>query len=270
MTISTQLLNNNRESHTALTRERLTKNLSSIYAPVSTELLLQPFYDKGWVNKRKVVNKKGTKEWFTLSHPNYLFDNGDELTLDVLNSYNGTSALKIFFGVGRIVCLNGMVVGDMDHFKYVHRGNQIYQNIENDYEKIVAKLIDVKKKVERLNNIYLSPSEVNGIIDRIATKVFEVDGEKNKIEVKGVAFDVKKSLLESHREADRGEDAWIKFNVIQENIVRLGRLSATVSETNKELNTTVIRTLNKRSNENKLNSFQLNKIISDEFFKAVA
>jgi hypothetical protein len=166
-----QLINNTRESHTLLSQDKLVKGLSEQYAPVSTELLLKPFFDNGWEVKRKRSNKRGTKEWLTLNNPNFLFDNGDEFTLDVLNSYNGLSALKIFFGIGRIVCLNGMVVGDMDHFKYVHRGNQIYQNIENDYDKIVAKLLDVKAKIERLKNTFLPPSELHNTINRIASNI---------------------------------------------------------------------------------------------------
>lgn len=265
-----QLTNNTRESHTLLSQDRLVKGLSEQYAPVSTELLLKPFFDNGWEVKRKRSNKRGTKEWLTLNNPNFLFDNGDEFTLDVLNSYNGLSALKIFFGIGRIVCLNGMVVGDMDHFKYVHRGNQIYQNIENDYDKIVAKLLDVKAKIERLKNTFLPPSELHNTINRIASNIFNKDGEKFKTETLGVDYFDRNQLLETHRSDDLGTDAWTQLNVVQENIVRLGRLQASVKKTDKSDNTSIVTKMVKRCCENKLSSFELNKIISDEFFKAVA
>ena len=262
-----QLLNNTRETHTELTINKVSDKVSKLYAPVSTELLLQPFFDKGWEIKRKLANK--TTEWYTLNHSSFLFDNGDELTLDVHNSFNGTSALKIFFGVGRIVCLNGMTVGDMDHFKYVHRGNQIYQNIENDYDKIVAKLEDVKNKVNRLNNIYLSPQEVHNTINKIASKVFESDSEKRSVEVLGVDFFTRNELLETRREADKHGDAWTQLNIVQENIVRFGKLTATIRETNKETKEIINRKITKKKSESKLSSFAINKIISDEFFKAV-
>jgi hypothetical protein len=265
-----QLTNNTRETHTLLAQDKLTKGLSEQYAPVSTELLLKPFFDNGWEVKRKRSNKKGTKEWLTLNNKNFLFDNGDEFTLDVLNSYNGLSALKIFFGIGRIVCLNGMVVGDMDHFKYVHRGNQIYQNIANDYDKIVAKLVDVKTKIERLNNTFIPPMELHNIINNIASKVFNREGEKHKIETLGVDFFDRNKLLETHRRDDLGTDAWTQLNIVQENIVRFGRLKASVRKTDKIEGTNIVTKMGKDCCEGKLSSFELNKIISDEFFKAVA
>ena len=190
--------------------------------------------------------------------------------MDVVNSFDGSTSLKIFFGVGRIVCLNGMVIGDIDCFKYVHRGNKIYQNIENDYDKIVAKLLGTKERVRRLNNVFLPPQAVDRIIHNIASKVFNVDSKTRKVEVVEVSLANIESLLETHRGEDNFADAWTQMNVIQENIIRNGRLSALVMETDKEKGTNVLKDRQKRGNEFKMSSFELNAIISNEFLQAVA
>ena len=76
-----------------------------------------------------------------------------------------------------MVCSNGMVIGDMDSFKFVHKGEKIYQNIEKSYDKIVAKISEVKNKVDRLKNTILPQSEVQNILNTIAKKTFEVNLE---------------------------------------------------------------------------------------------
>ena len=265
------LTNFNREFNTELTLDRVSEKLSDQYAPVSTKLLLQPFFNKGWVNVNKKRNKKGSREWLTLEHPEFKFTNGDTIRLEVVNSYDGSSSLKIMAGIGRLVCLNGMVVGkDFEQFKFVHRGNKIYENIEKSYEQIVAKLAGLKEKVDRLNNIILPPQATHNIINNIAKRVFESNGEKKIVSVVGVDFTVRNSLLERHRQEDLNGDAWTTLNVIQENIIRNGRLTARIGETNRETNETVFKDTNKKSNEGKMSSLELNKIITEEFFKAVA
>ena len=266
------LTNDTKTNHVNLTVEQVSKKLSKQYAPVSTELLLRPFLNKGWQTSSTLSNKTKSKELITLRHKDYTFLNGDSFDIIVQNSYDGSASLKFFYGVGRVVCMNGMVIGDMESEKFIHRGNKIYTDIEESYERIVAKLEEVKNKVDRLNNLYLAPSHLDSIINNIAGSVFNSESDKKKVEVLGVNYRVKEKLLERHRTEDNtgADNAWILMNVIQENIVRKGRLEASIRETNKETKEIINRNIEKRATEGKLSSFRLNHIISEEFFKAVS
>ena len=249
------------------------QSLSDQYAPVSTDLLLRPFFDKGWyVHKHiKQHNKQGLgKEQITLRNNDYMYNNGDFLTIECLNTNNGTGALMLMGGYGRIVCANGLVIGDIEHGRFVHRGTSIYQKLNNKYDEIVAHLDSLKFNIDKLKKKDLDKETTERIIYNIANRIFNREGKKHKVEVKNITEYTMRQLRKPRRQADFFFDAFTRMNVVQENIIRRGLLWANVEKTNKETSEVELTTMSKHRSENKLSSVQLNKIITEEFIKGVA
>jgi len=244
--------------------------LSKQYAPISTELLLQPFFDKGWYKHKNIksLNKEGLgKESITLRNNDFMYSNGDFLTVECLNSNNGTSALVLMGGYGRIVCSNGLVLGDIKSGRFVHRGTKIYEKINNKYDEIIAHLNGMKKDVETLKDRELDNAQVYNVIDNIAKRVFNKDTKKQKIEVIGIRDWVLQQVNQPRRRGDYGNDAFTRMNVVQENIIRNGALSVRIEKYDKESGTQEIKTVSKNRTEGKIAAITLNKIITEEFLK---
>jgi hypothetical protein len=260
----------NKELHVNNTINLVSDKLSDKYAPIDTQLFLQPFLSRGWTVENLTTNRKGTEVWYTLE--NSAFRIGDDaIRIELLNSYNGKSALKIAAGIGRLVCSNGMVVGtDFEQFRYVHRGNKIYENLENTYEQLVAHLNNLKAKIERLNNIYLAPNKVYSIIDNIYARTFETDGVKKKVKLRPLTEKAYIDALQVHREEDNKLDAYTVMNVIQENLVRYGAFNCETETTDKNTGVITLTKRTKRPSEGKIASHRLNSLITEQFLKAVA
>lgn len=249
------------------------ENLSDQYAPVSTELLLMPFTNRGWyVHKHKTqFNDKGLgKEIVTLRNDNYVYPNGDFLTVEALNSNNGSCSLILMGGYGRIACSNGLVIGDMASGRFVHRGRAIYEKLENQYEKIVAHLDKIKQDVETLKSVNMTADQVDQAIQTIARKTFEVDSKTKKVEVIGFGYGTLRRLVRVRRIEDAGKDAFTVMNRVQEAILRHGDLTVQIRETNKETGEEKVRFTTKQRHEHRVSSVGTNKLITEAFLKAIA
>lgn len=250
------------------------EHLSDQYAPISTDVLLAPFLNKGWeaVKRQKGIGKSGKlgKELVILEHNDFKYLNGDSLQVICSNSFNGGSALSLMGGYGRLVCTNGLVIGDLEGGRFVHRGLKIYDKIENAYERIVAHLKKLGKDVDKLKEAVITPEKLEEITLNIAKRIFESDSKKKSVKVLEIPAYCKGALHRPRRNADVKDDAFTKMNVLQENIIRNGYLRARLEIVNKETSERTTETKSKQRNESKLSHVPVNKIIVEEFLKGVA
>ena len=265
---------NNQNLHKELTVNNVSKRVSDKYAPVSTLLFIKPFLDKGWINKKGKTfeNKKGVihREIIELIHPNYKSVHGD-ITLKVVNSYDASSALRIYVGIHRQVCSNGLVMMvEGEQFRFIHRGTSIYERLENSYDEIVAYLDTVKVRTTLLENKVFNLEEKRQLVENIAKRVWEKDAKTEKVELIGLTPFRTRQITQRRRQDDLKDDAFTFFNVIQENITRHGKLQASVKVTNKETNVTSIKTVSKRKTENQIHDLRMNQIIFEETLKLAA
>jgi len=263
--------------HKELSKGNIASHVSEQYSPVNTQLFLQPFLERGWkvVKTQNSTSKKtGTihRELVSLHHDDFISSHGN-IELKVVNSYDARSSLKIYAGIHRLVCSNGLVMMvEGEQFRFVHRGEAIYEKLDNAYDRIVAYLDTVKLRTEKLENTTLDDTQLDNIITNIARKVFEKDTDKENRTILSINPYTLKNIKRVRRNADKGTDAFTLLNVIQENITRKGDLSAMVSITNKETKETRIehKSKNRTENRNFVNDIKLNQIIVEEFLKEVA
>lgn len=197
------------------------------YGFVDTTKIIDQFGQQGWrladARQAKVRNmdRQGyQKHLLRFRNDNYptikgLKDQHNSIPeLIVENSHDGTSALRLFFGVFRIACLNGIVAGStLTSFRVIHSKNSIRQL--DDAITVMADNVPVLiSKVESMNNVELTHARALDMAERAAALRLE--------HVKNIRSVAVSQILKPTRFADVEKDAYSIFNVIQEKVIRGG------------------------------------------------
>ena len=231
----------------------------SKYKHISTIDVVNRFRNKGWIIRTVDGSNTFANHVVRMVHPEMSIDE-DRLELVITNSYDGRSKLKVSLGIFRLVCSNGLVVGDIFYsISQKHIGPTVEQDLENKYERLIAEALKLMKGIQLLKSTK---------VDNIDPKVFKRVLEKISVDAigeKSTIYDLDfKRLLHPKRPEDEGTGLWETMNVVQEKVINGGVPFLTVhSEKGKVLNLT-----KKRSNV--LNNIKLNKTIFDEFLRLVA
>ncbi len=128
----------------------------------------------------------------------------------LLNSHDGTSAYKLISGVFRMVCSNGLISGRVDEDVSVrHNKNVVDQVIEGSY-RVLGRCTQIIGQVGDWKRIGLSARERAVFADAASELKWERD--RRPVEPR--------QLVAPRRQADRREDLWTTFNVVQEHLHR--------------------------------------------------
>lgn len=133
------------------------------------------------------------------------------------NSHDGVGAFVLTAGVFRLVCLNGLVVGDsMDQMRISHR-------TKTPLEDIVARSLAMANQfgvlagtIERSRGIEMSRADQLQFARRAIALRFPQD------DVNGAPRVEPSVILEARRAEDASNDIWTVFNRVQEHLVRGG------------------------------------------------
>ena len=130
----------------------------------------------------------------------------------LINSHDGTTSYQLKAGIYRLVCSNGLIVGnDMFSRKVKHHGNVVEQVVKaaNDLIEIVP--ISVEKANE-WKDIELNREQQ--IIYARSAMELKWNGEEFPV--------TPNQILDPRRSVDYKNDLWTTFNVVQENMIRGG------------------------------------------------
>ena len=140
------------------------------------------------------------------------FSNDGVNEIILLNSHDGSSSYQMLAGCFRFVCSNGMICGDTyQDVRVQHRGNVVDNVIEGAYE-VLKNFDKVSESRDAMAAISLSEDEQLAFAKAALPLRFSESDELPK----------DKSVIMPRRSADRGNDLWTTFNVVQENLVRGG------------------------------------------------
>ena len=207
-------------------------DVSKRYLFVNTETIIDDLDKLGWkpvqAAQRKARKKEGTifsKHMVAFQNPSIQItsEDGDHAYPRILltNSHDGMQAFKFSVGIFRLVCSNGLVVADeqFSDFKIKHKGysfeelrNVVRQAVE-DLPNKVQVMNDMKDRVltqEEKNKLALDAMLIRAGINPDSDKAKEFEYDAETIE----------DILEPKREADKGDDLWRTFNVVQEKITQ--------------------------------------------------
>jgi hypothetical protein len=132
--------------------------------------------------------------------------------LVLVNSHDGASAYKLDSGLFRLICLNGMVVGDgvVEHINVRHTGSAD-QVIDATYE-IVDQMPKVMDSVESWQALRLPPPAQQAFAKAALALRYD----------EGEAPIAAEQVIQPRRYEDRGDSLWQTFNVAQENLTQGG------------------------------------------------
>jgi hypothetical protein len=230
---------------------------SDRYVYIPTWDVVQAMQREGFVireakqGRSRIAGKaEFTKHLIRMRHPGFMDrpravgDTYPELVLE--NAHDGTSRYKLFAGLFKLLCLNGLVVDDgtIGSVAIGHTGKIADRVIDGSFE-VLQQAKGTLEHVSEWQGIELKPAERLAFAESVRMLRF---GEEEAA-TSPIRAD---QFLIPRREPDRGNDLWRTFNVAQENAIR-GGLSAMGRDTNGKVRQTSTREIKGIDADLKLN-----------------
>jgi len=148
------------------------------------------------------------------------------------NSHDGSSSLKLFAGVYRFICSNGIISGDGIETKLRHSKTNAAM-FSGMVSEIAGKLPELMDKIQRLQSVTLSEAAQRELATQAAALRWKDSQEAEIIknpetgayEIPRGAYYTRHTIAgiaRANRYDDAGSNAWLAFNRAQENIIRGG------------------------------------------------
>jgi len=136
----------------------------------------------------------------------------------LVNSHDGTSAYKLYVGLFRFVCSNGLMVcdGSFDSITIQHTGNVRDEVIEGSYRVIEAAKA-IGDRVDEWRGITLDTGEQMALATAAHQLRWDGADDEKRAPIEPAA------LLTAQRHEDNGADLWRTFNRVQENTIKGGQ-----------------------------------------------
>lgn len=198
------------------------QTLTNKYKVVTTNDLINKFINRGFKvdkvieNKVRKVEKQGyQKHRIILNHPELL--NIDEKNgyaqLLVTNSYDGSSGIVFQLGYFRLVCSNGLVVGNtFQTISIRHSGIDLDKKLDSAIVEISAQAKQLGLLVAKMQSKQLSLEQIKDFELKVANIRLPLKTDLKLI-------DVSTPVL---RLSDKENDLFTVFNRIQESHIRGG------------------------------------------------
>ena len=189
-------------------------NQSKRYHLIHSDEVIQRLIDKDWTVAsagEKFTRKDQGKQFHIvkLEHPDLMIGD-DPMNLVYSNSHDGKAAARFRLGLFRVVCSNGLVVGDdlVPALSIPHNQTRVQDAIEIVIEYMSVKAKDLADAVDIMKTTKLTQAFKKELAERaLKIKGFK---EVNDIQIQ--------TVLDPNRPEDKGDDLWRVYNTIQESI----------------------------------------------------
>ena len=194
--------------------------MSDKYVHIKTSDILERFRDMGWdvasVNApRHSKAPEFARHALRLRHKDFPSLDKDSVIpeLIVLNSHNGSWALRIMPGMYRMACCNGIVAGSVwDGITLKHYN---LRNLEDKVQEATGHMESLTHKLSGTVKDWMQVEVPYEDQTALAKEAIQIRwGDRNPVTTD--------QLLEARRNEDRGSDLWHVFNRIQENLTQGG------------------------------------------------
>lgn len=204
----------------SLFSETRAEHLSSRYTQIPTIDVLSSLLRDGWqmtfaaqAKARAEDGREHTRHMVRLRQPGEVVLNQDYPEVVLYNSHNGSSAFRLLAGFMRLICKNGLIVGQVDRGVSVpHRGNVI-EGVRAGAHAIAHELTSVAPMIEDMRTTSLNRDESRLFARHALALRFDADTTASVDDA-----------LHTRRFEDRpaSPNLWTTFNVVQENVIRGG------------------------------------------------
>jgi hypothetical protein len=163
-----------------------------------------------------------TKHMVRMRHAGQVQTRPEVNEVILINSHDGASAYQMLAGMFRLVCCNGLVVGEVvEDIRIPHKGNVQGEVIEGAF-RVLDEFEAVETHAEAMKALQLEPPEEIAFATAALALRF---GERSVEEGGGhrpapVTAD---QLIEARRPEDQGHNLWNTFQRVQENVIRGGQ-----------------------------------------------
>ena len=196
---------------------------SDRFAPIPTAAVIEGLRREGFepyhamqARTRDAGKADYTKHMVRLRHRSLVGDEGQRFEIALVNANDGTAAYNMLPAVYRLICQNGLMVGQSyDEVKVRHSGQALDEVIEGAY-RVLSEAPRVMDQISRFQSIQLSAPE-RGLLAEAAHGLRFPDRAPEEVPVTPAA------LIRPRRSADAMADRWTTLNVVQENVIRGGQ-----------------------------------------------
>ena len=205
--------------------------LSGRYGFVDTAAAISILNDHGWNPVRAVQKPSRLSENIPFQEhmisfaPVALDDRENQPNIILYNSHNGKSALKLFVGVYRMLCSNGIIAGDslfeskMRHSATTANG---FSNLIQSQSDNVPAVMD---KIDGMQNHILDHDQIVDLAYDAVNLRWDMLQETPPDNRSGSYADFVRTVKQSlrvRRYGDGGNDKYTVFNRLQESLIRGG------------------------------------------------
>lgn len=137
----------------------------------------------------------------------------------VVNSHDGTSAMRIMAGYFRLACANGLISGSITDEMRIRHVTRINVDPKKELEESLKIVADRAKQLSFVAASWqqktLDDNQVRYLVNAaVSARIIGTKYQGENVAVNTTA------LLNPKREADRGSDLWTVFNVLQEKAIK--------------------------------------------------
>lgn len=193
--------------------------LSGNYTHIPTSRVIEDMIELGWTpvsaQEIKARKRKGfQKHLIRFQNQNLIIEgtDGDDVFPELLltNSHDGKNAFHLRVGLYRFVCANGLVVTD-EEFNNVsirHIG-YTFEELRTQVLALIETLPNLVRKINTFQKIELSEEQIS----EFAEKAVEIRWKDKKVSCS------LNDLILPQRHQDRGNNLWMVYNRLQENLM---------------------------------------------------
>lgn len=189
-------------------------DLSSKYSVIQTTKVYELLADYGFREDRyrqsreRRIEREAFSKHVSILQREQDCDQHGGFNLLLVNSHNGTSSLHLEAGYFRVLCENQLGHGDVG-IKVRHTGD-VLGKLERAIPQVLAQMDDFKTLQALLKDKTLSHEQAIVLIEKA-------------LELRGLPSTVHNRAQLSYVRRNEGElNAWMQYNVVQENMVRGG------------------------------------------------
>jgi hypothetical protein len=208
------------------TASRYVETTTEKFAPIRTADAVDALLDNGWEIQTSSVAKTRTlarvpfaRHAATLSYRDGQTSSDIRAQILIVNSNDGGSAFKLYAGIYRFICANGIVVGSTYEgisIRHVGDVDTIKSRIVEGANRIRLNAPTLANRVSQWQGLELSPAQTLQFNTVAASLRFPKLGDREKLANLALQFDV------TRRTEDQSNDLWTTFNRVQETAIRGG------------------------------------------------
>lgn len=191
--------------------------VSERYQFISSHDIIQRFSAEGWTVASATVAAPRKRDPLFAKHmidfrrPDMTAINGSFPRIVLVNSHDGTSSAQVFAGVFRLVCSNGLVIGNTIARESIRHSGDAAADLIHRMQQIARSTDKIYATMERWSRKQLTQAQ-RFEFAKFAAQLRWGDAQR---------FNPQDVLAVRRWEDDKG-DLWTTFNRVQENTIRGG------------------------------------------------